>query len=85
MSAVGYFAAIAAPRHSGRGKLPPYDYWSPLSSVMEYAGGLVAICLLGISFPHPFRGLIQRVAETVIFGGIVLIGVWVYRSGLELV
>jgi hypothetical protein len=41
----------------------------------------VAICLLGISFPHPFRGFIQRVAETTIFVGIVLIGIWVYRGG----
>jgi hypothetical protein len=57
------------------------DYWSPLSSTMEYAGGLVAVCLLGISFPHPFRGLVQRVAETTIFAGIVLIGIWVYRGG----
>jgi hypothetical protein len=57
------------------------EYWLPLSSVMEYAGGLVAVCLLGISFPNPFRGLIQRIAETTIFVGIVLIGFWVYRSG----
>jgi hypothetical protein len=56
------------------------DYWAPLSSVMEFAAGLVAVCLLGISFPHPFRGLIQRVAETTIFVGIVLIGIWVFRN-----
>jgi hypothetical protein len=55
------------------------DYWSPLSSVMEYAGGLVAVCLLGISFPNPFRGFIQRVAETTIFSGIVLMGIWIYE------
>jgi len=70
---VGAAAAFAILKES--------DYWSPLSGVMEYAGGLVAVCLLGISFPHSFRGLIQRVAETTIFGGIVLIGVWVYRAG----
>jgi hypothetical protein len=65
----------------GFAMLKESDYWSPLSSIMEYAGGLVAICLLGISFPHPFRGFIQRVAETTIFVGIVLIGIWVYRGG----
>jgi hypothetical protein len=58
-----------------------YDYWSPLSSVMEYARGLVAVCLLGITLPHPFRGFIQRVAETSIFAGIVVIGAWIYRGG----
>ncbi len=56
-------------------------YWSPLSDVLEYAGGLVAVCLLGMSFPHGFRGLIQRVAETTIFAGVLLIALWVYRHG----
>jgi hypothetical protein len=65
----------------GFAMLKESDYWLPLSSVMEYAGGLVAVCLLGISFPNPFRGLIQRVAETTIFAGIVVIGIWVYRGG----
>jgi hypothetical protein len=73
----GEYAGAAA----GFAMLKESNYWSPLSSVMEYAGGLVAVCLLGISFPHPFRGLIQRVAETAIFVGIVLIGAWVYRGG----
>lgn len=54
-------------------------FWSPLSELMTYAGGLVFVCLLGLSFPHPFRGLIQRVAEATIFLGVVLIGWWVYR------
>jgi len=57
------------------------EFWSPLSEVMSYAGGIVFFCFAGISFPHPFRGLIQRIAETIIFGGVVLIGVWVYRAG----
>ena len=56
------------------------EFWSPLSEVMSYAGGIVFICLAGISFPHPFRGIIQRIAETTIFGGVVLIGFWVYRA-----
>jgi hypothetical protein len=46
---------------------------------MVYAGGLVLFCLWVISFPHPFRGLIQRIAETIIFLGVVLMGWWVYR------
>jgi hypothetical protein len=54
-------------------------FWSPLSELMVYAGGLVFVCLWGISFPHPFRGLVQRVAETTIFLGVVLVGWWVYR------
>jgi hypothetical protein len=56
------------------------EFWSPLSEVMSYAGGIVFFCLAAISFPHPFRGLIQRIAETIIFGGVVLIGWWVYRA-----
>ena len=55
------------------------EFWSPLSEVMGYAGGLVLLCLWGISFPHPYRGLIQRVAETTIFLGVVLMGWWMYR------
>jgi hypothetical protein len=55
------------------------EFWSPLSELMVYAGGLVVFCLWGISFPHPFRGLIQRVAETTIFVGVVLMAWWVYR------
>jgi hypothetical protein len=57
------------------------DYWAPLSNVLEYAGGVVLVCLFGISFPHALRGFIQRVAETIIFGGVVLMGVWVHRGG----
>lgn len=56
------------------------EFWSPLSEVMPIAGGVVVFCVLGISFPHPFRGLIQRIAESIIFGGVVLIGFWVYRA-----
>jgi hypothetical protein len=56
------------------------ELWSPLSELMGYAGGLVLVCLWGISFPHPFRGLVQRVAETTIFAGVVLMGWWVYRA-----
>jgi hypothetical protein len=55
------------------------EFWSPLSELMVYAGGLVVLCLWGISFPHPLRGLIQRVSETTIFLGVVLMGWWVYR------
>src|SRR5688572_2043955 len=57
-------------------------FWYPLSEFMAYAGMLVLVCLWGISFPHPFRGLIQRVAETTIFLGIVLMGWWAYRASV---
>jgi uncharacterized protein DUF998 len=56
------------------------EFWSPLSDVMSFAGGLVLFCLPPLSFPHPLRGLIQRIAETTIFGGVVLVGWWVYRA-----
>lgn len=56
------------------------EFWSPLSDVMSFAGGIVFICLAGISFLHPLRGLVQRIAETIIFGGAVLVGWWVYRA-----
>ena len=57
------------------------EFWSPLSQLTKYAGGLVLVCVWAISFPHPFRGLVQRVAETTIFLGVVLMGWWVYRAG----
>lgn len=56
------------------------EFWSPLSGPMAYAGGFVLICLCAISFPHPYRGLVQRVAESVIFLGVILMGWWVYRA-----
>jgi hypothetical protein len=56
------------------------DFWGPLSSLGKYGGFLTFVCLCGLGFAHPFRGLVQRVAETVIFTGIVLIGWWVYRA-----
>jgi hypothetical protein len=55
-------------------------FWSPLSEILAPAGIFVFVSFLGMSFPHPYRGLIQRVAETIIFGGVVLIGWWVYRA-----
>lgn len=56
------------------------DFWAPLSSVAKYAGFLILICFCGLGFAHPLRGLVQRIAETTIFGGIVLIGWWIYRA-----
>ena len=58
------------------------EFWSPLSEPMSYAGGLVLVCLWAISFPHPYRGLVQRVAESIIFLGVILMGWWVYRAGV---
>lgn len=55
-------------------------YWSSLSDVFLIASGAIIVCLWGISFPHPLRGLVQRVAEALIFGGIVLMGWWVFRG-----
>jgi hypothetical protein len=57
------------------------EFWSPLSELMEYAAGLLVICLWAISFAHPLRGLVQRVAEATIFLGVVLMGWWIYRAG----
>jgi hypothetical protein len=73
--ALEYFGAAAA-----FFALKRSEFWSPLSEVMTFAGGIVIFCLAGLSFPHPFRGLIQRIAEATIFGGVVLIGWWVYRA-----
>jgi Protein of unknown function (DUF998) len=39
------------------------DFWEPLSSFAKYAGFVVFACLCGLGFAHPFRGLVQRVAE----------------------
>jgi len=56
------------------------SYWAPLSDVMAYAVPIVLVCFFGLTFPHRFRGLAQRVAETIIFAGVVLLGIWVYRA-----
>jgi hypothetical protein len=56
------------------------SYWAPLAEVMEYAVPVILVCFLGLSFPHRFRGLFQRVAETTIFAGVVGMGIWVYRA-----
>ncbi|WP_171092336.1 DUF998 domain-containing protein [Usitatibacter rugosus] len=74
--ALGYLGAAAA-----FSTLRFSSYWAPLSDVMGYAVPLVLVCLLGLSFPHGFRGLIQRVAETTIFAGVAGMGFWVYRAG----
>lgn len=34
------------------------------------AGLIVAAALIGLSFPHPWRGGIQRIAEACLFGGL---------------
>jgi hypothetical protein len=69
---VGAAGAFTTLKHSA--------FWSPLSEVLAPAGIVAFVCLLGMSFPHPFRGLLQRLTETIIFGGIVLMGWWVYRT-----
>lgn len=56
------------------------EFWAPLSEAMAFAGGIVFFCFAAISFPHPYRGLFQRIAEAVIFGGVMLIGYWVFRA-----
>lgn len=55
-------------------------FWVPLSQLMFYAGVAVLVCLAALSVAPSVRGLIQRIAETLIFGGIVLIAWWVYRA-----
>jgi hypothetical protein len=70
-----YFGAAAAFMELKRSEV-----WEPLSDVMSYAGGVVLFSLAPLGFAHPFRGLVQRIAETIIFGGIVMIAWWVYRA-----
>jgi hypothetical protein len=54
--------------------------WASITPALSYATPVVLICLWGISIPHPLRGLVQRVAEAVIFVGLALIGFVVSRS-----
>jgi hypothetical protein len=42
---------------------------------------MVFACFRGFGFAHPFRGLIQRIAETTIFAGMVVMGWWIDRAG----
>lgn len=55
-------------------------FWYPLSELMTYAGTVVLLCLCAVSFSHPLRGLVQRIAEAAIFSGVMLMGWWVYRG-----
>lgn len=55
--------------------------WAPIGFVAAGGGYIVGLCLLGIAFPHPFRGLVQRIAEAIIFGGLALIGLRILLDG----
>lgn len=55
-------------------------FWGWLGEAGVYASGGILVCLWGISFPHPLRALVQRVAETLVFAGLVLMAWWVYRA-----
>ena len=52
----------------------------PLSIVLKAAGFVVFAGFFGATFPHPIRGLSQRIAETVISGGIVVTAWCIYRA-----
>jgi hypothetical protein len=56
------------------------EFWEPLSSIGEYSGIVVLACLGGLGFAHPFRGLVQRIAETIIFAGMVVMAWFVYKA-----
>ena len=58
-------------------------FWLAESSGMVFrgAGFLVGAAMLTLSFPHPLRGGIQRVAELCLFGGLML-SLWLTRGGL---
>ena len=45
---------------------------APASEPFQIAGALVMAGILGISFASRWRGLIQRVAEAALFGGLIL-------------
>lgn len=42
------------------------------------AGFIVCVAIIGLSFPWPLRGLVQRIVEIALFAGLSL-GVWVTR------
>lgn len=69
LSAAAAFSMLRADAH-----------FAPLSSFFHYAGIAIIICLIGTSFRHPLRGLVQRIAEALIFGGIVLMA-WLVFGG----
>ena len=83
LAALTAVAVYLVPAYFGRFK-PGYSHLRHTISELGEAGspigprvsylGFVPIGLLS-------RGLVQRVAETLIFGGIVLIGWWVFRGG----
>jgi hypothetical protein len=52
----------------------------PLSHVLKVAGFIVFVGFFGATFPHRYRGLSQRIAETIIFGGMVVMSWWIYRA-----
>jgi hypothetical protein len=73
---LGALGALSSMRHTA--------YWAPLSEVMDYAVPVLLVSFVGFSFPHSFRGFFQRVAETIIFASVVVMGIWIYaQDGLR--
>lgn len=55
-----------------------------LGEPFETAGYIVIGVAIALSFPHPIRGLIQRIAEICLFGGLAL-AAWHSHSTISLV
>jgi len=52
-----------------------------LGSPYRIAAVAVIVALVGVSFAHPLRGLVQRVAEAILFGGLAHAAFAMARSG----
>jgi hypothetical protein len=72
VGAAAAFSSLAAFSESRAG--------ASLMPLLALATPVILLCLWAISIPHALRGLAQRVAETTIFAGVVLTGLWVYKS-----
>jgi hypothetical protein len=73
---VGAAAAFSSLAAAVRG----HGAWSVLSPLMALGTPVILVCFWAITIPHGLRGFVQRVAETIIFAGIAVTGLWVYLA-----
>lgn len=64
---LGYFGGGAALMEFAR-RFEDVDHLHSLAVASKPLGGAVFLALVAMSFPSPLRGLLQRVAEAILFG-----------------
>lgn len=78
LGGLGYFGGGAALIEFGR-LFDDIARLHDLADASRTLGPCVLLGLFGLSFPSPVRGVVQRVVETILFGWMLLVGVWWVR------